>query len=87
MLEYRLWVCNAENCFDGSSKGQFHEEKNAFLQALPELQPLPALPKSRGTFTIFIRRRNSRFKSQFRTKNTIYIQPKKTVERQDDDTT
>ena len=47
----------------------------------------PPLPQIWTTCTTIFRRWNSRFESQIRTQNTIYIQPKKTVQRQDDDTT
>ena len=60
-------------------------EKNVFFRALPELpKPLPPHDPNSGNLVLFFGRQNSRFESQFRTKNTIhtiqhtvYMQPKK----------
>ena len=49
-------------------KGRSPEGKNAFFETLPEL----SFPYFLATYATFSRRRNSRFESQFRTKNTLY---------------
>ena len=51
------------------------EKKNVFFRALPELPkppPPPPLTPIWATWSSFFGRQNSRFESQFRTKNTIY---------------
>ena len=49
------------------------EKKNVFFRALPELpNPPPPMTPIRATWSSFFGSRNSRFESQFRTKNTIH---------------
>ena len=47
-------------------------KKNVFFRALPELPNPPPMTPIRATWPSFFGSRNSRFESQFRTKNTIY---------------
>ena len=50
------------------------EKKNVFFWALPELpKPHPPMTPIRATWSSFFGSRNSRFESQFKTKNTIHI--------------
>ena len=53
-------------------KGRHQKKKNVFFRALPK-SPKPPLPMTpiRATWSSFFGSRNSRFESQFRTKNTI----------------
>ena len=54
-------------------KGRHQLKKNVFFRALPELpNPPPPMTPIRATWSSFFGSRNSRFESQFRTKNTIY---------------
>ena len=71
-------------------KGRPQRKKNVFFRALPELPKTPPpMTPIRATWSSFFRSRNSRFESQFRTKNTIstiwytvYMQPKKQLKVQ-----
>ena len=72
-----------------SSKGRHQREKNVFFRALPESPKPPPMTPIRATWSSFFGSRNSRFESQFRTKNTIctiyytvYMQPKKQLKVQ-----
>ena len=51
--------------------GKKSMKKKVFFQALPESPKPPPDPNS-GNLVLFFGRQNSRFESQFRTKNTIY---------------
>ena len=53
--------------FGSRFKGRSPEGKNAFFETLPEL----SFPSFRATYATFSRHRNSRFESQFRTKNAL----------------
>ena len=54
-------------------KGRHQLKKNVFFRALPELpKPPPPMTPIRATWSSFFGSRNSRFESQFKTKNTIY---------------
>ena len=65
-------------------------EKNVFFRALPQLpKPPPPMTPIWATWSSFFGRQDSRFESQFRTKNTIYticytvyMQPKKQLKVQ-----
>ena len=61
-------------------------KKKVFFRALPKLpNPPPPMTPIRATWSSFFGCRNSRFESQFRTKNTIYtiyMQPKKQLKFQ-----
>ena len=62
--------------------GRSPQEKNAFFRHCSNyLNPPPPVRVSpiRVTCTSFFRHRNSSFGSQFRTKNTTYIQPKNSL--------
>ena len=53
------------------NKGRGQRKKYVFFLALPESpKPSPPDPNS-GNLVVFFGRQNSRFESQFRTKNTI----------------
>ena len=56
----------------GQNKGRGQLKKNVFFRALPELPKSPPMTPIRATWFSFFGSRNSRFESQFRTKNTIY---------------
>ena len=65
------------------------KKKNVFFRALPELPNPPPLTPIWATWSFFFGSQNSRFESQFRTKNTIYtiwytvyMQPKKQLKVQ-----
>ena len=61
---------NCIRMMDG--KGRHQREKNVFFRALPESpKPTPPMTPIRATWSSFFGSRNSRFESQFRTKNTI----------------
>ena len=51
--------------------GKVSIKKNVFFRAMPESPNPPPDPNS-GNLVLFFGRQISRFKSQFRTKNTIY---------------
>ena len=53
-------------------KGRPQLKKNVFFRALPELPKPPPLTPIRATWSSFFGRQNSRFESEFRTKNTIH---------------
>ena len=54
-------------------KGRGQLKKNVFFRTLPELpKPPPPMTPIRATWSSFFGSQNSRFESQFRTKNTIY---------------
>ena len=55
------------------TKGRLQLKKNVFFRALPESpKPPPPSPQFGQLGPLFFGSRNSRFESQFRTKNTIY---------------
>ena len=62
-----------ETMWIGLNKGRRQWKKNVFFRVLPDL-PNPPAPMTpiRATWSSFFGSRNSRFESQFRTKNTIY---------------
>ena len=64
MFQCSVWIL--------STKGRHQLKKNVFFRALPELPNPPPMTPIRATWSSFFGSRNSRFESQFRTKNTIY---------------
>ena len=65
--EKLVW-CDLEGFY---SKGRPQLKKNVFFRALPELPKPPPMAPIGTTWSSFFGSRNSRFESQFRTKNTI----------------
>ena len=60
----------SEPKLNGCALGKSHEKKAAFLLDFVQITSLPS-PPIWSTCTTLFRRQNSRFESQFRTKNTI----------------
>ena len=68
-----IHVAPIDEKWEKHCSGKASMEKNVFFRALPELpKPLPPMTPIRATWSSFFGSRNSRFESQFRTKNTIY---------------
>ena len=66
-----ICVCCVCDLISGLREG-LNKNKNVFFRALPESPPPPPLTPIRATWSSFFGRQNSRFESQFRTKDTIY---------------